>query len=383
MKLRKKRERGQVIVIFVIALASMLLLLTLVLDGGFLLLRRREAQVAADAGALAGVIYLCGESPSSSIATSTAIDYASVQNSASSANVTFPNATRIRVTATIDQAPSFAGMFGWGNISVQAVAAAECRPAGASTGVLPIAWSCRPNVEGIPSDSDDCAMRFGDENIYILMDSNPTNEALHCIDPPNSQGTPEYESGDMDCDLDDDGIDDIIDSGNRGWLDLDGGNNSVADAIDWIMNGFDGEIATHTWVPGQPGTRGSEFQAVNDLGPPYPIVIIPLYNEFCNNTINIEVDCADKIHYPPDPEDIIIEENGSSSYYHVYSFALFQITCVYSMGSDPQCPGRQLIGFISPSDPKTIEGYFIEGYSPNLGSGLGGDTGAYIIRLYQ
>jgi len=91
------KQTGQVLVIFVFSLIALMAFLALVLDGGMLMLRRREAQVAADAGSLAGAIPLCGSSPDTIEAEARAQEYASIQNSASAAAVTFPSPARISV----------------------------------------------------------------------------------------------------------------------------------------------------------------------------------------------------------------------------------------------------------------------------------------------
>ena len=376
------KQTGQVLVIFVFSLIALMAFLALVLDGGMLMLRRREAQVAADAGSLAGAIPLCGSSPDPIEAEARAQEYASIQNSASAAAVTFPSPARISVKASIDQVPAFLGLFGYGIITVDANASAECIPAGGATGpILPMAWNCRPPVGG--SESPDCALEYGEDNLYIVMDSDPADESLTCIYPPNSNGTDEFESGDMDCDIDDDGIDDVIDGGNRGWLDLDGGNGNASQTNNWISEGYAGTVRTYTWVPGSPGVYASSFHEVSDLGPDFPQLIVPIFNEFCNETLDPEVTCAEKYSHAPDPEDETVYASGLSFYYHISGFAIFQITCVYTQGSDAQCPGRQALGFNNPGDPKTFEGYFVEGTLPDLDPGLGDDTGAYVVRLYR
>jgi uncharacterized membrane protein len=54
VKIRQNSESGQFLVMLAVMLLALLAMLALVLDGGTLYLRRREAQNAADAGALAG-----------------------------------------------------------------------------------------------------------------------------------------------------------------------------------------------------------------------------------------------------------------------------------------------------------------------------------------
>src|SRR5512144_701972 len=58
-KMRQNSEHGQFLVMLAVMLLALLAMLALVLDGGTLYLKRREAQNAADAGALAGARSLC------------------------------------------------------------------------------------------------------------------------------------------------------------------------------------------------------------------------------------------------------------------------------------------------------------------------------------
>ena len=64
-----KRSRGQVLVLVVLMLVGLIAMLALVLDGGSFYSQRRQAQLAADAGALAGARARCdpdvSESPQS------------------------------------------------------------------------------------------------------------------------------------------------------------------------------------------------------------------------------------------------------------------------------------------------------------------------------
>src|SRR5438876_8009457 len=53
IRLRRKNQRGQILVLFVIALVAMFAMLGLLFDGGQALALRRQLQNAGDAGALA------------------------------------------------------------------------------------------------------------------------------------------------------------------------------------------------------------------------------------------------------------------------------------------------------------------------------------------
>ncbi|HBX70237.1 MAG TPA: hypothetical protein DEH25_12890, partial [Chloroflexi bacterium] len=230
------REQGQTIVLVLILFLGMLAMLALVLDGGNMYAQRRAAQVAADAGALAGARYLCGEEPNYSLATNDANEYAVNQNEAQTAAITFPQAGIIEVTTSIDFVPFFAQVIGFDNFSVSATAAAGCEaPSGGN--VVPIAWSCPPPVpdeDGNLPEDELCGFEYNhctqaeidagtcEPPIYVFMDT----DTLNCIDPPNSpSGTP-GPSNVVDCDWDDDGVDDAwAGVSNRGWLNLVDGEN--------------------------------------------------------------------------------------------------------------------------------------------------------------
>lgn len=430
MKVIKRKlpfERGQSIVIFTVSLAVLLMLMSLVLDGGLLLVRRREAQASADSGALAGVVQVCGtfadsaeEAAAEAAAETIGETYATTYNQATAAvgNASAANNT-LQVTATITQNPALAGLMGFGPIDVSAVATARCDPVGALNKLMPFVFACDP-PEGVDaSDSEDCVQKIWEEETppdpatlddagpwLLIHDSNSIVEELECLDEPNSDATlpvgtgdPTYWYGAWDCDFDNDGINDIIDYANRGWISLVAGTNpGAAQLSDWIVNGFDGEIGTHTWVGGESGTAGSVFMSVDSLNePPFPIVFIPVFNALCDASEGHEDDpqvaCPGRYHTDPpdDVDDITLSINGAQKYYHIIAFAAFQITCV-DVGGGPPCPYRTFIGdniappppnHFTPGKPITIEGYFTAIVDPDAGGGIGLDTGTYTIKLTQ
>jgi hypothetical protein len=280
---------------------------------------------------------------------------------------------------------------------------------------MPFVFACEP-PSGVPaSDSEDCVEKIWGDDLpleagdppaptltdagpyYLVHNSDPADEDLHCIDPPNSDPAnptatdPPYSEGAWDCDFDNDGIDDIIDSANKGWISLETGTNPGASVlIDWILNGFEGEIVTHVWAGGSPGVANSVFQAVGDLeDPDFPIVFIPVFNAVCNDNGDPEIQCPFKWHETPtDPiDDLTLSISGAQKYYHIIAFAAFQITCVYDVGNS-NCEFRNIVDQLAPAPndfvagtPKTIEGYFVPYIDPDLGGGPGFDTGTYVTRL--
>jgi hypothetical protein len=381
----------------------LLMLMAVVLDGGLLLVRRREAQASADAGVLRGVLYICGNSVTAEAgetARAEGISYATVENQATSAAASVNIAiNQLTVIATITQKPALAGLMGWGPIDVSASATAQCQNAGVGTSLMPFVFACEPPEGVLVEDYPDCVQKIAEDpdepifpdEYYIVHNSNPEDENLWCIDPPNSEFPDEFE-GNWDCDFDNDGVDDIIDSGDKGWISLQAGTNpGTNELIDWIANGFDGEISTHMWAGGSPGVSNSIFQSIAELADPdFPVVYIPIFDAVCNFSGDPEIECPGKWHDSSIPPDITLTIGGAQKYYHISAFAAFQITCVHAPPATG-CPYRAYVNglwtggnpFPLTADglPTSIEGYFIGIVDADFGSGGTIDTGVYIAKL--
>jgi hypothetical protein len=400
-KRRNLNQKGQTLVIVALLLIGLLATLGLVLDGGNMYFQRRQAQLAADAGALAGARAYC-LTESVDAAVNSAWDYAVNRNSVDNANISVAADTGyVTVDTDLTFDAFFMGMFGNPQLSVSATATAVCSPPTSARDVLPVAWSCRPPAgEGEPSsDSEDCVMYwmdhdpdntpgecvYGDDPIYLVMDSIKVEEEIVCQDPDSPPPSGEEGVIYIDCDTDNDGINDLamISGGNRAWLNLDGGSPSASDLKDWIENGYDDVIYPHTWIPGSTGNMTSVYKAVNDNLIDQD-VIIPVFNDICAekdppSASNGECDWHSG-------QDTIVSTNGNADYFHIISFSLFRITCVDAGSS--HCEAREAAGldyYFKNSDLNsinTIEGCFIEGFDPNLGSGGGQiETGALVVHL--
>jgi hypothetical protein len=102
-----------------------------------------------------------------------------------------------------------------------------------------------------------------------------------------------------------------------------------------------------------------------------------------HNTSTIKDDCV------PEP---CPPGNTSGDYYHVITFAAFNVDCVYSGGSTSSgsCPGRDaLLNMVDSkykNSLKTVEGCFVKdavvGARGSVGSGCL-DTGAYAVQLVK
>jgi hypothetical protein len=423
---KRSTEKGQSLVLVALLFLAFAAILALVLDGGSAYAARRQAQNAADAGALAGASYMC-EYRDATGGANTAIDYAVNRNRATtavaSANL---SAGSVVVTATVTQDTFLAGLIGISQVSPRAVAEAECRPP-VGLGVMPVAWSCRERAGIYDSLAGiDCAEKFGPSNIYVLMDSVKVkdNKKNNKCDPEETNpADPDYcytqndiacdplldEDGDgeitaydisvvvsppyIDCDLNDDGIDDLMAGGARSWLDLDGGGGGASELSDWLENGFNEAIPPHTWLPEESGVATSIFKdaAAYVLGDD---VLLPVFNKVCPNYPNNFSDPETSAACDYGPLDDR-SKAGSSMNFHVITFAQFHVTCVQTgkKAEDENgtknlkdCPGHALavsVGSIDEND-KTIEGYFtdtqIYGYG---GSGDYVDAGTFVVVLVR
>lgn len=173
-------EKGQTLVLVVLGFLAFVAVLALVLDGGNAYAAKRQAQNAADAGALAGAQYMCQHRQEAGVidaARNEAIKYGGVLNGAVDPPQVVLNidAATVVVTATVTKNTFFAGLIGYNTVSPRAAAEAACRPPG--VGVLPVAWSCRENVVGEIKCTEDIgpcrteADPTGMNCTYILMDS--------------------------------------------------------------------------------------------------------------------------------------------------------------------------------------------------------------------
>jgi hypothetical protein len=380
--------RGQSLVIVAILLILLVGMLALSIDGGNWYWNRRKAQNAADAGALAGAREYCTTGDATQ-ALNRAQEYTLTRNGANTANI-IVNSGIVTVTANIQFNNFFASVLGRPQGGVSATAAAGCFPPCGGTGVLPIAWSCRPPIAGFTDPSLDCSVLFGDgvppDPLYIIMDSQSLSQDFYCQDPPNS-GTP---STALDCDLNDDGVDEVLAGGNRSWLDLDGGGGGASSLSSWIQNGFNGNLNFPVWVAGQAGVANSVFTTVENYVEGQT-VLIPVFDRYCDGRPDIYgTACPGQWNGPyvtgaPSPGDSIIPTGGTwNTYFRLVSFSLFHITCVNNTGGD-HCPGHDnLVTALNlGNNLKTIEGYFTEGFDPDVfGGSCGGvDVGVHILNL--
>jgi len=437
---RALSERGQSLVIIALGIIAFVAILALVIDGANAYAAKRQAQNAADAGALAGATAMC-KSLSENTGKTTAIDYASkngavVADGDVSAELHLPNPI-VTVTATVTKNTFFAGVIGFPQVTTRAVAAAECKPP-IGLGVLPVAWACRENVlgSGVTLPGIDCAQKiykincfdkYNGECTYILMDSVKVKESHKGgkCDPAITDPTDPnycYTQSDLvcsahteaappctsvapnttDCDLNNDCIDELMTGGARSWLDLDGGGGGANELTSWIKFGFPDPIPPHKWIPEESGVATSIFHTAAS----YVVgedVILPVFNNICDGYPNIPVTEEKQAActygtVAPDIDDRTIA--GPSMNFHVITFSEFHVTCVQTgknkidsetgyVFNNPKknCNGHESAvnnDSIDDND-KTIEGYFVQvnlgGYGGN-GSFVNADAFTVVLVPY-
>jgi len=397
-------EKAQFLPIVVIGVIVMIAFAALLIDGGAVMLNRRTAQAAADAGALAGAKRAClGNSDAKAVAE----DYATVKNNATSATATVSDKT-VTVIATVDHPSFFAKIFGQDSDVASAEAIAGCFPMEGNF-LLPIGWSCRPPVTGgvfdpnsgckmmtldyeeivkpilsgtskvIPNNNGRTFYKIGTDivdvvtkeppsQIYIIMDKIATTQETLCKE--ELQPTDPLYLTAIKCDLNNDGKNDIEGGGNRGWLDLNNGGGGASDMRNWIINGLNFPLSPHTWLVGQTGTIPNVYEAIKDYRQG-KVVKIPIFTAICNDTDPTNnTACMAAAHLSPWPSGIDSDPSGGSKpKFHVVTFDSFYISCVHTKTSD-YCPGFALAQKMNP-DPAhpsnstipdnttSVEGFFL------------------------
>jgi hypothetical protein len=220
------------------------------------------------------------------------------------------------------------------------------------------------------------------DTVKVVGNTELENDLI-CDDPGDGTISP----GTIDCDLDDDGMDDLMAGGARSWLDLNGGGGGAAELKDWINGGFVGPLYTHTWLAEESGAVASLFKEAEWME--NKNVILPVFNKICNGVPtapNPPPPSETNAQCELGPTDTIISGGGTATmYFHIISFAQFHVTCVQSKAGS-HCPGHDLavsIGSISNND-RSIEGYFITDSLSGYGDPNGTiDAGSFVVNLVR
>lgn len=393
-------NKGQTLVIIAILMVAFIGMLALVLDGGMTYANRRSSQNAADAGALAGARQLCQGANPDEVAAS-ALEYAADRNHASHATIL--DMTRFTVTVQTDIVYNtfFANILGRPVMTVTTRAIAGCFAPCAAQKILPVSWACEPPISGL-AGMNSCsviAVPEDDPNppLYIVMDSRKTADlksgefcrppATYCdLNPSDPQCLP---GAGVNCDTNNDGFNENISPGDRGWLSLDG---SSGNPKGWMTppNFYDGTpVKPHTWDPVMSGNMDSAYQTAAKylVG---EIVLIPVVDKLCDKGLPIASTCPSKW----DPVDQTNPGSGKT-YWHIKTFSAFKITCVKdgnkitAIPPATKCTAASIFlndnKGINANSYSSIEGYFVKNYTPQLSGncGLCNDVSPCTIYLSQ
>lgn len=451
MLIRNKFETGQVMPLIVLMMFAIIGMVALLLDGGAIMSNKRTAQAAADAGALAGAKRLClGKSDAKLVAE----NYAT-KNKATTAVAVVYNSNDVKtvtVNTEVTNPSFFARIFGQDTLPAKAVAEAGCLPP-SGLKVLPIAWACLFNETEAESASPDCLMNALDwetemkplighvsttdidypGELYVVMDSMKTNvdSFYFCADPLDPTVRPPGVPLDipldalMDCDLNNDGVNDVLAQGDRSWLDLDGGLENASDDANtsnganalkqWIIGNGVPKLAIHTWLGGQTGVATTIYKTVDtEVVKKNRVSLIPVFDGWC--PVNPDLDtsspsCIKRVHdaelaknpelVPGYPDVVDIDHEpikvspGAGEYFHIIGFSAFFVTCVDDGGGPNKCPGAKEVIAVNTDiggawesmkgniKIKSLEGYFIDNFPLDQGvPGTGGvDMGLYTVSL--
>lgn len=415
-------ENGQVIPIVVISIIAIIAFAALIVDGGGLLLNRRYAQNAADAGALAGARVLCNESnPDSSSILDAITQYTTSVDNTTVIDwyITDDNLGQtpglqkgeVVVVVEVENDPFFAGIFNLVNsgedhnsLTAQATAAAGCFSQGfESTGpVMPFMYPCNPPLVG--SDSQNCdfkslswqdiqnTVQAAGCGVTFPLTNKPNNAQSKCINDALFETYPDYVYIVMDdsklckdpldpkyenfCKITPDGRYQL-NSSQRGWLNLNGGNAGNSNVTCSINGNCTIPKTTHTWYSTIPGNRTRLYTDMEKHV--FDIVSIPIVNKICNYKPTQNSACwkealAD-FPLPPGGSVSIVDGSPGQNYAHVIAYVPFIPTCFRNKSND--CPSNAITSLSSAK--YTVEGYFIRPDS------LGGDsisTGGFDLGLY-
>jgi hypothetical protein len=389
----KKFEKGQVTPLAILMLLLIIIpMIALIVDGAAVMSNRRMAQAAADAGALAGAQRAClGYNDAKTVAE----NYATAKNNATTA-LAIVEGKQVTVNATVQYSSFFAGILGDPILEASAEAIAGCYGV-RGKGVVPLAWHCWPN-DGVGPFNDEygCEMQTLDwEEIQPLIDGEVSPVAIEdfdgnsklyrmsgtsIVDDSTGKLTPEqiyiiFDSdklcvSDIDCDLDNDGKDDLQLGGDRSWLYL---TASTTNITEWITGNPSISLDTHIWLTGKSGEVAAAVNKMIDVSWPGQVVLVPVYNEFCLTKPNVTPACVTAAHAsPPWPAyggaDDFSEMKNQDPYYHVIAFTPFYISCISKNGN---CPGyiyadKVINGNKLKDSEQVIEGYFLSGVEVSL-----------------
>jgi len=407
----RKVETGQILPIVAIGMFAIIGLAAILLDGGVLMANRRAAQVAADAGALAGARLSCQEQSGSTIVAE-ALHYAVDLNKADPSTTASYNPTTglVTVEAKMEQNSWFARIFGEDTLSTGASAAAGCFYPSIADRVLPLAFYYEsPPVDADAADcNEDGSCALVNWNFDVLMTTLSATSATNLplddiyIVANTTKVCEKSVTGTIVCSE----MRTNASGGNRTWIDLNELNDTPKNLKTIIQEGLDHSLHTPAWINGETGVNAAIYSGSNftNLAPisgyesyPARLLTVPLFDQYCPNGSTCQANpdpVYDNIYY------YLVNENQSA--YRFVGFAPFVITCVTkndkcefgncipaktdpNTTNKPICPGYLASDPATNPDKSAIEGYFVEGLPAGMVAwGTEGvDAGLYIISLSE
>jgi len=263
-----EQQRGQVLVIVALSLLVLLAVVALAVDVGQFYQARRHMQNAADAGALAGAGELCYGTGEAVDAKETATTYAKINNGADDAFAAVStDSITVTVVATKTVDTYFAALIGFPTADVTADASAICGPALSGAGLWPVAFDRSNFIDDVYADGVGCGKTF---QIW-------TSDQIICNEDGN-------------CDFNGDGVDDVVNGGDRGFLDFtaarypfrdecDKGGGCGGDELKCRIRQEDTFLSLPVCIAGTSGTKASVADDVRLRAKHEDRVFIPLYDE--------------------------------------------------------------------------------------------------------
>jgi hypothetical protein len=376
-----RKENGQVMVIMAVIVLVLIFMTALLIDGGLMMLNKRQAQNAADAGALAGARVICGYpgfGPSNQAgidAVNNAADTYVNNNKALPGPHTYTGGNEITVNAHVKNKTFFARIFTPdAPPDSSATATAACLIP--SNGALPVAFYCPNALDNCDVDIYDCKSNSTctpDTTLYIMVDGSgmsATDPWSYCMGsalPP-----PSKETGKMICDINNKGVKiNVMGNGQRAFvIGLCDPPNSLTKCMNGIFNNSGGAMLQLGPTDVTPGTEETFYNILQNKIPPPYYFLLPYYDA------------------PNDPNPKKVNIAGAVT---------FMVTCVNTKtgNQDNTCVDGGNIWLTRNKDAykdsktpgnfsgaRTLEGYFVKNYPiPNTGSLDAPNLGTFYISL--
>jgi hypothetical protein len=428
----KSSESGQSLVLIVALMLALVGMLAIGLDSGYVYVMRRAAQNAADAGALAGARALC-DGVAGTDANTQANQYALTRNNVPGGVKTATvavNGSVLEVKVTVNV--HYNTLLGKANFinrntnDVGATATAGCFAADTATGAMPVTKYCgyQPNADPTQSDCQDLqystlddVCTYGTDKFYVFLnksDSPPSQEPGDIIDETSVYWCSNWADPSplpssfrhVNCDFSGPGdgqqinMEPVMTSyPNHSWMWVDlcpnGGCSNTSDLKNIVLGNNQTSVHTHTWIGSASGGHTSTYDSIEVRKGDK--LAIPIFDDSCNPG-DPRVYCPAKTH--AQDAYYIGSGGGSSVYFHLISFAVFQVTDVCKIGASCTNGGsnkaRASMFHLSPSwgydgtdtelnKVRGFEGCFVSGYLPGLSgiSKTNTQTGADVVYLIK